>query len=172
MTMNRFKENFKDNVGTLWDNIADGWRHLRTATQSALTSFKPGASTNMPAAAEVDDDHFQPGRGWAMLAGDVFETDDHLIVRLEVPGLSKEDFDIQVRDDHLVISGEKRFVRESAQGRWRVMQSAYGTFRRVVPLAMPVKPEAAIASYQNGVLRVELPTESPGQPQGVRIHVD
>lgn len=172
MRMETFKENLKDNVGSLWENLADGWRHLRTSTASALTSFKPGEKTDLPAAGEVDDDLFQPGRGWAMLAGDVFEADDRLVVRLEVPGLSKDDLDIQVRDDRLVISGEKRFERENTQGRWRVMQSAYGNFRRVVPLTVPVKPDEAKASYKNGVLRVELPKENPGKPQGVRIRVD
>ncbi len=164
-------DDLKESFGSLWENIAEGWRHLSSSAASALTSFKPGEKTNLPAAADVDDDFFLPGRGWAMLNGEVFEDENRLVVRLEVPGMSKEDIGIEVRDDALVMSGEKRFERESSQGRWRVMQCAYGSFRRVVPLPVPVKADKARASYRNGVLRVELPKAEPGKPRKVTIKV-
>lgn len=164
-------ENVKENFSSFWDNIAEGWRHLWESAGSALTSFKPGANTNLPAAADVDDDLYLPGRGWAMLGGDLFEDKDRLVVRLETPGMSKEDINIEIHDDALVISGEKRFERENSQGRWRVMQCAYGSFRRVVPLPTAVKTDEARASYKNGVLRVELPKAMPGKPKGVTIKV-
>ena len=81
-------------------------------------------------------------------------------------------FDIEVNENALVISGEKRFEGESSQGRWRVMQCAYGSFRRVVPLPEAVNADAAIASYKNGVLRVELPKTKPGKPKGITIKVE
>lgn len=164
-------ESLKENVDTLWDNLAEGWRHLRTATASALTRFKPGEATNLPAAADIDDALFRPARSWAMLGGDVFEDDSRLVVRLELPGLSKDEIEIEVGSEGLVISGEKRFERETSQGRWRVMQCAYGRFRRVVPLPVAVKADEAGASYKSGVLRVELPKAQPGQRQGVSIKV-
>ncbi len=165
-------ESLRENVDTLWDNLADGWRHLRTATASALTRFRPGQQTNLPASADIDDDLFRPARSWAMLGGDVFEDDSRLVVRLELPGLSKEEIDIEVLADRLVVSGEKRFDHERTQGRWRVMQCAYGSFRRVVPLQAAVKADEASASYKNGVLRVELPKSQPGKPLGVTVKVN
>jgi HSP20 family protein len=165
-------ENLKDNFGSLLDNIADGWRQLRTTAAGALTSFKPGEKTNLPAVGEVDDELYQSGRNWAMLGGDVFEDENRLVVRVEVPGLSKEDINIEVSDNALVMWGEKRFERESSQGRWRVMQCAYGSFRREVPLPVAVKSDAAHASYNNGVLRVELPKANPGKPKAVTIKVE
>jgi HSP20 family protein len=165
-------ENLKENVDSLWDNITEGWNHLRTATASALTRFKPGEETNLPAAAEIDDAFFRPARSWAMLGGDVFEDDDRLIVRVELPGLSKDEIDIEVGSEGLVISGEKRFQRETSPGRWRVMQCAYGSFRRVVALPVAVKADAAGASYKSGVLRVELPKAQPGQRKGVSIKIE
>jgi HSP20 family protein len=164
-------ERLKDNVDSFWDNLAEGWRHLRTATASALTRFRPGAATDLPAAADIDDDLFRPARSWAMLGGDVFEDDSRLVVRLELPGLSKEEIDIEVRNEALIISGEKRFDHETTQGRWRVMQCAYGSFRRVVPLQVGVKADQASATYKNGVLRVELPKAEPGKPLGVTVKV-
>lgn len=165
-------ESLKENFGSLWDNLSEGWRHLRASAAGALTSFKPGEKTDLPAAAEVDDELYQSGPGWAMLGGNVFEDEDRVVVRLEVPGMSKEDIDIEVRDDAVVISGEKRFERESSQGRWRVMQCAYGSFRRVVPLPAEVKTNAARASYKNGVLRLELPKAKPGKLKGFTIKVE
>ena len=106
-----------------------------------------------------------------MLNGDLFEDESRLVVRLEVPGMSKEDICIEVSDEAVVISGEKRFESENSQGRWRVMQCAYGSFRRVVPLPTAVKTDEVRASYKNGVLRVDLPKAKPGQPKGTTIKV-
>jgi len=164
-------ENLKENFGSLWDNLAEGWRHLRSSAAGALTSFKPGEKTNLPDTADVDDDFFLPSRGWSMLNGDLFEDESRLVVRLEVPGMSKEDICIEVSDEAVVISGEKRFESENSQGRWRVMQCAYGSFRRVVPLPTAVKKDEVRASYKNGVLRVDLPKAKPGQPKGTTIKV-
>lgn len=165
-------EDLKENFGSLWDNISEGWRHLRSSAAGALTSFKPGEKTNLPAAAEVDDDLYQTSHGWAMLGGNVFEDEDRVVVRLEVPGMAKADIGIEVHDDALVVSGEKRFEREISQGRWRVMQCAYGSFRRMIPLPVAVNADAARATYKSGVLRVELPKAKPGKLKGVAIKVE
>jgi HSP20 family protein len=163
-------DDLKENVGSLWDNVAEGWRHLWSSAADTLTRFRPGENTNLPAAAEVDG-VYVPSRSWAVLGGDLFEDDNRLVVRLEVPGLAKEDLAIEVQNDALVICGEKRFERESTAGRWRVMQCAYGSFRREVPLPAPVRAEEAHASYHNGVLRVELPKAQPGPRASVAINV-
>ncbi|MDX5445634.1 MAG: Hsp20/alpha crystallin family protein [Zoogloeaceae bacterium] len=165
-------EQLKEGMSGLLEQMAEGWRHLVQTASGALTRFKPGEKTQLPAPAEVDDAGWLPGRGWAMLGGDLFEDDDKLVVRIEVPGLDKADLQVDVHADSLIVSGEKRFEQEQTQGRWRVMQCAYGSFRRVVPLPVAVKTDAARASYKNGVLRVELPKAAPGKPKSVRIAVN
>jgi len=165
-------ESLKERVDSLWDNLAEGWRHLSRSAAGALTRFRTGEKTDLPARADVDDLTWLPTRGWAMLGGDVFEDDRRVVVRLEVPGMDKQDMDVQVLDDALVVSGEKRFEREGTEGRWRVMQCAYGSFRREVPLPVPVLADRARATYRNGVLRVELPKATPGKPKSVTIRVD
>ena len=165
-------ESLKESVGSLLDNLAEGWRHLTQSAAGALTRFRAGEKTDLPAQESVDDVSYLPPRGWAMLGGDVFEDERRLVVRLEVPGMEKQDMEIEVRDDTLVVSGEKRFERESTEGRWRVMQCAYGSFHRVVPLPVRVLADQARASYKNGVLRVELPKATPGRPKPVTIPVD
>lgn len=168
MKLDELKEGFT----SMWDNVADGWRHLTQSAAGAITRFRPGESSNMPPQDDIDDDAYMPGKGWAMLGGDVFEDDDRLVIRLEIPGMEKDDINLNVRDDALVISGEKRFAREDTEGRWRVMQCAYGSFRRVVPLPGPVLPEQAQATYKNGVLRVALPKAAPGKPKSFSVKVE
>ena len=169
--MNMNLDTIKDSVGSLWDNFAEGWKHLTQSASGALTRFKPEETTDLPAQGEVDDVFYLPSRSWSMLGGDVFEDDKRIVVRLEVPGLDKQDMTIEARDDALVITGEKRFERESTEGRWRVMQCAYGRFRRVVPLSTQVLADEARASYKNGVLRVELRKARPGtsEPRTIKV---
>lgn len=162
----------KEGFGSLLDSVAEGGRHLRRTAAGALTRFRPGVGAVMPDRQEVDDDFYLPSRGWAMLSGDVFEDDQRLVVRLEVPGMNKDDITIEIQDDMLVVGGEKRFERENTEGRWRVMQCAYGSFRREVPLPVAVLADQAKATYNHGVLRIEIPKATPGKPKSVNIRVD
>ena len=165
-------DEIKDRVGALWESVSEGWNHLIQSAAGALTRFRPEQDSGVPAASEVDDGFYLPSRGWAVLGGDVFEDDSRLVVRLELPGMDKQDLQVEVLDDALVVSGEKRFERESTEGRWRVMQCAYGSFRRVVPLAVAVRPDEARARYRDGVLRVEMPKAAQGTPRSLKIPVD
>jgi len=167
MKMNELKEGF----GALWDSVAEGWQRLRDSAAGALTRFRPGESSNLPARAQVDDSGYLPSQGWSLLGGDVFEDERRLIVRIEVPGMAKEDFDIEVRDDTLIVHGEKRFEREATEGRWRLLQCAYGSFSRSEPLLVAVRPDKAQARYRDGVLRIELPKVEAGRPRRVTLKV-
>ncbi len=148
----------------LRDSVAGGWDRLRRLASGALTRFRPGGPTAMPEAADIDDPDVGNGPLWAMVGGDVFEDDRRVVVRLEAPGMAREDFQLEVLGTELVVRGEKRFQRESSQGRWRVVQCAYGSFQRVVPLPAAVRSDQARATYRDGVLRVELPKVEPGAP--------
>lgn len=155
-------DNLKENVSSLWDSVAEGWRHLWHSARNALTRFRPSEKTQLPKAEEIDDRAFEPSFGWAMVGGEVFEDENRVVVRVELPGIDKNDIDIRVQDHDLVISGEKRFASESTSGCWHRIECAYGSFTRVIPLPAAVKSDEARASYQNGVLRIELPKLSPG----------
>ncbi len=156
-------EDLKQGFDTLWDSAADGWSRLRRLASGALTSFTPGDQAKLPARGEVDDDFYLPSQGWSMLSANVFEDDKRVVVRVEVPGIQKENIDIEVVGDSLVVRGEKRFERESSDGRYRLFQQAYGRFSRMVRLPEPVRPEHAKATYKDGVLKIELPKAVPGK---------
>jgi HSP20 family protein len=155
----------------LWESVTEGWERLRHTAAGALTRYRPADPADLPTRDEIDDASYMPSASWAMLGGDVFEDNKRIVVRLEAPGMNKGDFDIQVQGDALVVRGQKRFEREGTEGRWRVLQCAYGSFLRTVPLPAPVKGDSSRASYRNGVLRVELPKQSPGKPGAREIHV-
>ena len=165
-------EGIKEGLNSLWGSVADGWQRMRQSAAGALTRFKPGEHADVPAKRQVDDDFYLPTHSWSMLGGDVFEDERRLVVRLEVPGMDKDEFDIEVLDDALVVSGEKRFERESSQGRYRMLQCAYGSFRRVVPLPVPVLADASKASYKAGVLKIELTKAKQGRPKVQTIKVN
>lgn len=168
MTMKTIREGFD----SLWDSLSEGWARLRESARGALTRFRAGDEAQLPDRSRIDDSSFHASHGWALIGGDVFEDDRRLVVRLEVPGMDKKDFDIEVHHDVLVVRGEKRFEQESSDGRWRVLQCAYGSFERTVPLPVPVKADQAQARYRDGVLRIELPKAQPGSARRIQLTVN
>ncbi|QVM88953.1 Hsp20/alpha crystallin family protein [Pseudomonas lalucatii] len=113
-----------------------------------------------------------PSSNWALLAGDLYEDADKFVVRLEVPGLNKQDLDVEVRSDVLVVRGEKRYEQESTSGRYRIRQCAFGSFHRSIPLPLPVIADRTAASYRNGVLRIELPKAEHARGRRIEVRVD
>jgi HSP20 family protein len=165
-------EDLKQGLSSLWESVGQGWQHLRQSASNALTGFKPSEKTNLPAKSDVDDMFYIPSGTWSMLGGNLFEDDQRVVVQLEVPGLDKENLEIEVQGSALIVQGEKQFERESTQGRYRVLQCAYGSFQRSFPLPVEVIADQARATYKNGVLRVELPKANAGTPRRHTVKVD
>lgn len=165
-------DDIKQNFSSLWASAAEGWRRLRRSASGALTAFKAPDDAPLPQSNKVDDDFYLPNIGWSMLGGDVFEDDKRVVVRLEVPGMEKENFSIEVIDDMLVVRGQKRFEHETTDGRYRLLQCAYGSFRREVQLPVPVRSDRSEATYRNGVLRIELPKATFGKARMKMIKVE
>jgi HSP20 family protein len=97
-------------------------------------------------------------------AVEVFERDNNLIVRAELPGLSKDDVKVEVTDDGLVIHGERKRESEEKGERWYRSERSYGQFYRLIPLPEGANAEQAKARFENGVLEVSMPIpESRGR---------
>ena len=146
--------------------LSEGWRELSQRAGGALTRFKPGAATGGDSSSQ---DELPPMSGWAYMAADVFDDDDRIVVRLEAPGMRREDFNIELHDNVLSVWGEKRFERESGRGRYRMLQCAYGSFHRDIVLPVTVKAEQTRAIYRDGVLRVELPKSEHAKARRVDV---
>jgi HSP20 family protein len=135
------------------ETMAEGWRELRSRAGGALTRFRSVEGSKD----ERGSDEFPSIARWSYLAADVIEEDDEVVVRLEAPGMRREDFQVELREAVLSVRGEKRIDRESKRSGYRVVECAYGAFRREVPLPVPVLADKVTASYRDGVLRVVLP---------------
>lgn len=162
-------EEIKQGLEDAWESLSEGWHRLRRRAAGALTRFTPGKSG--PIATKRDEDFYPGATGWGLLAGDVYEDERRLVVRIEIPGMEKEDSDIEVHDDTLIVKGEKHFEREASEGRYRILQCAYGHFQRVIPLPARIRTEAVEASYRNGVLKIELPKTEAAIRRPIEIKV-
>jgi HSP20 family protein len=87
---------------------------------------------------------------------DIFERDGKLVVRADLPGMNKEDVNVEVTDDAIVIQGERRYEHEENQEGVYRSERSYGRFYREIPLPEGAKAENATANFRNGVLEITL----------------
>lgn len=90
---------------------------------------------------------------------DVIETEKAFELHLAVPGMNKEDFKIDVKDNFLSISGERKFTREKKEGGFQSIETQYGTFSRSFALPENVKIDSIEAKYNNGILELVIPKD-------------
>jgi len=112
-----------------------------------------------------------PGtRTWSP-AVDVVETADAIVLKAELPGLGKDDVDVEIDDGVLTISGERRFTETVEEGRFTRIERAYGKFSRSISLPQGVKSDQIAASFRDGVLEVTVPKAEEVRPRKVAIEV-
>lgn len=158
----------REGVSKAWDSLTEGWREFRELAGDALTRFQPKTSRGEEETA--DDRIVSRASRWGLLAAEVADSDDTIQVMLEVPGLDAKDFDIEVRDEILIVRGEKKLAREETRGHYHVMERAYGQFERAIRLPTSVDDDGATAKYRAGVLTITLPKSKTARPR--RIAVD
>ncbi len=88
---------------------------------------------------------------------DVEETNDAMIIRVELPGMKREDIKVTVAEDTVTISGERRYESERKDRTFHRVERAYGSFQRAIALPVSVQGDKAEASYRAGVLELTLP---------------
>ena len=103
---------------------------------------------------------------------DIFETDKHdLVLRAELPGMTRENIDVTVENGTLVIKGEKKFDPEVKEEQYRRIERAYGTFHRSFTLPNTVDATKVAAEYKNGVLTITLPFKEEAKPRTINVDV-
>jgi HSP20 family protein len=100
---------------------------------------------------------------------DVYEKENKVHVKAELPGMKTEDIDLEVEDDLLTIRGKKEEEREIKKKDYYQLETNYGSFQRTVRLPAEVKTETAKASYKNGILEVELEKTESQKQRKIRI---
>ncbi|HEY3990850.1 MAG TPA: Hsp20/alpha crystallin family protein [Acidobacteriaceae bacterium] len=100
---------------------------------------------------------------------DIYEDDQKLVLKLEVPGVNQEDMDIQVEGRTLTVRGERKFDREEKQENFHRVEHRYGTFARSFTLPNSVDAENVKATYDAGVLQLEFPKRAEAKPRQIKI---
>jgi HSP20 family protein len=111
-------------------------------------------------------------RGSWTPAVDIFETDGHdLVLKAELPGMSRDNIEVTVENSTLVLKGEKKFEAEVKEENYRRVERSYGTFHRSFTLPTTVDASKVSAEFKNGVLTVKLPFREEAKPRTISVEV-
>jgi HSP20 family protein len=101
----------------------------------------------------------------------VFEKDNRLFTRVDLPGMKKDDVKVEVTDGHLTISGERKSEVEDTKDQFYRSERTYGSFYRAIPLPESVKLEDVQATFADGVLEVSVPLPTAPEPKSRIVEV-
>jgi HSP20 family protein len=102
---------------------------------------------------------------------DVFEKDNRLVTRVDLPGVKKEDVTVEVTDGHLALSGERKRETEETKDNVYRTEREYGSFYRAVPLPEGVKLEDVKATFAEGVLEVSVPLPARAEAKARKVEI-
>ena len=107
---------------------------------------------------------------WAP-AVDIYETENELVVKADLPDVNPQNLDIRVENNILTIRGERKFESKVNEDNYLRIERAYGSFSRSFSLANSVKTDDIKADYQNGVLTLSLPKREEAKPKQIKVTV-
>ena len=150
-------ERFRRKAPTVWEPFF-GIRGLQEEMNRLFSDyFGQTAETKTPAIAP---------------AVDLLETKDAVKVKVELPGISKEDVEISLKDDLLTIRGEKRQEKEEKGENRYYVERSYGSFSRTLTLPSGVKADNVKATYRDGVLEIILPKVEEAKTREIQVKVE
>ena len=143
-----------------WDSLKD-----LEAFHSHMDSF-----FNFPLTGLIDKDAGLLEGAWSP-ALDVYDSKNDIIVKADIPGMKKDEIDISVHGDTLVIKGEKKQEKEIKEKDFVRTERFYGSFNRAMHLPSSVEADKVSASYKNGVLELVLPKKEEDKPKQLKIDI-
>lgn len=102
---------------------------------------------------------------------DVYEDENSIQVRLEVPGIEEKDIDIRLENNVLTVRGERKFEKEEKEENFHRIERRYGSFTRSFTLPATVNSEEVQADYEQGVLKVRLPKRAEAKPKQIKVNL-
>jgi HSP20 family protein len=112
-------------------------------------------------------------RGDWMPPVDIFENDQHeIVLKAELPGISREDIDLRVENNLLTIRGERKREQETKQESYHRVERVYGSFSRSFSLPSTIDTEKVGAEFKDGVLTVVLPARDEAKPRQIQVKVN
>jgi HSP20 family protein len=102
---------------------------------------------------------------------DIYEDEHKIVLKLEVPGLKESDLDIQLENNVLTVRGERKFEKEEKEENFHRIERRYGSFYRSFTVPNTVNAESVKASYDAGVLRLELEKRPEAKPKQIKVEI-
>jgi HSP20 family protein len=105
-------------------------------------------------------------------AVDLYEEKDEIVAKVELPGLEKDDIEVNISNHLLTIKGEKKKEEEAKEANYYCSERSYGSFSRTVDLPKEVQVDKAQASFKKGVLEIRLPKSEEAKKKEIKITVE
>jgi len=103
---------------------------------------------------------------------DVFEEKDDIVVKAELPGMEKDNIEVNLTDHTLTIKGEKKKAEEIKEENYYRAERSYGSFLRTLDLPNEVRADKVKASFKNGILEVRMPKTEEAKTKEVKVKVE
>lgn len=122
-------------------------------------------------------DSYARGADELMTAGsfvpavDVYEDEQAITLKVEVPGIEQKDIDLRLENDTLTVRGERKFEQEEKEENFHRIERRYGSFTRSFTLPNTVDTDKVTAEYENGVLRVRMAKRAEAKPKQIKVNV-
>jgi HSP20 family protein len=100
---------------------------------------------------------------------DIFENENEIVVKAELPGMNAKDIDVRIENNVLMLKGERRFEKETKEENYHRVEREYGSFSRSFSLPMAVREDKVTAEYKDGVLKIVLPKKEEVKPKSIKI---
>lgn len=142
---------------TRWDPFRDVMS-LQNRVNSIFRDFNEGGDSPLTTASFVP-------------AVDIYEDEKKVMLKLEVPGVDQKDLDVRVENHTLTVKGERKLESEEKEQNFHRIERRYGSFFRAFTLPSTVDTEHIDASYNAGVLKLELKKKPEAQPKQIKINV-
>jgi HSP20 family protein len=147
--MDEFRKRFWDTFEQMQEDFDRFFDHYAHAKRSTLVSYR---------------------MRWSPPCN-VYETENHVRVLVEIAGMCREALDVRIEEDRLILHGSRAAPDGEVRGNYQQMEIAFGEFELELPLLSPVDAEHAKAWYRNGFLHVILPKSPKARPLSITLTV-
>ena len=108
--------------------------------------------------------------GFAPLV-DIYEDEHNISLKIEVPGIDEKDIDVRIENNTLTVHGERKFEKEEKEENFRRVERQYGSFTRSFTLPQTVDTEKVSATYDKGILKINLAKKAEAKPKQIKVNV-
>ena len=100
---------------------------------------------------------------------DIFENDNEVVLKAELPGMIAKDIDVRLENNVLTLKGERHFEKETKEENYHRIEREYGTFTRSFALPTAVNGDKVTAEYKDGILKIVLPKKEETKPKPIKV---